>query len=188
MRYDKSVLIASLFGAVVMFVWMAVAHLATPLGELGVKQVGQEGLALPMIVGATNNEPGVYIFPPRGTGPDADAEYRAKLEKWPTGIMAYRPAPNAPMTGGQLFTEFVTEWIEALLAAFLLKQTAIRVWKMRVGFVALVGLLAMLATNLSYWNWYGFTPLYTFGVMLTGLIGFVLAGAVMANLVKQDAD
>ena len=54
--------------------------------------------------------------------------------------------------------------------------------------MALVGLLAMLATNLSYWNWYGFTPLYTFGVMLNGLIGFVLAGAVMANLVKQDAD
>lgn len=55
----------------------------------------------------------------------------------------------------------------------------------RIGFVTLVGLLASLATNVSYWNWYGFPASYTLAYMSTQIVGFLVAG-VAASLVLRN--
>ena len=60
-----------------------------------------------------------------------------------------------------LTIEFATELLEAILAVFLLAQTRIASFGGRVGFVFVAGILAAIATNVSYWNWYGFSPAST---------------------------
>ena len=42
----------------------------------------------------------------------------------------------------------------------------------RVGFVTMAGVLAAIATNVSYWNWYGFPTNYTAAYMLIQVVGF----------------
>ncbi|MEY2539604.1 MAG: hypothetical protein QOG67_3344 [Verrucomicrobiota bacterium] len=52
----------------------------------------------------------------------------------------------------------------------------------RVAFVTAVGIIAAIATNISYWNWYGFPTDYTAAYMSIQLIGFICVG-VVASLV-----
>ena len=46
--------------------------------------------------------------------------------------------------------------------------------------VAMVGSIAAIATNFSYWNWYGFNLDYTVAQAFTEVMKFVCAGAVIA--------
>ena len=71
--------------------------------------------------------------------------------------------------------------IEPLLVVFLLAQTRLTSFASRLGFVIVTGMLASIATNVSYWNWYGFPASYTASYMTTGVVGFVFVGLVAAT-------
>jgi hypothetical protein len=88
------------------------------------------------------------------------------------------------LTAGQMIAEFVTECLEALLAAILLSRTRIPTYAGRVGFVTLLGVLASMATNLSYWNWYGFPVDYTAVYIMIEIVGFICVGLVAAWQVR----
>ena len=74
--------------------------------------------------------------------------------------------------GRFLAVEFLTELVEALLAVWLLAQTRFVTFGGRLGFVTAVGILASLATNVSYWNWWGFPGAYTASYMFIQVVGF----------------
>jgi hypothetical protein len=84
-----------------------------------------------------------------------------------------------------LGVEFGTELLEAILVVFLLAQASIASFAGRVGFVLVAGILAAIATNVSYWNWYGFPRVYTASYMLTQIIGFFLVGIVAAFMLRK---
>ncbi|PYV59038.1 MAG: hypothetical protein DMG91_01965 [Acidobacteria bacterium] len=76
---------------------------------------------------------------------------------------------------------------EVLIAVFLLSQTRISSYGGRVGFIMLVGLAAVITTNVSYWNWYGFPGNYTLAYMFTGFMGYLFAGMVAAKALGKYA-
>src|SRR5512132_2500015 len=96
----------------------------------------------------------------------------------------YHTPGRALAVGKFLGIEFATELLESFLAVFLLAQTRLISFGARVGFVMVAGILAAIATNVSYWNWYGFPAVYTASYMLIELVGFVLVG-VTAGLVLR---
>jgi len=55
----------------------------------------------------------------------------------------------------------------------------------RFGIAILVGLIAGMATNLSYWNWWGFGLDYTLANGFIELMKFVVAGLVIALLLGR---
>jgi len=71
-----------------------------------------------------------------------------------------------------------------LLVAFLLAQTGLRRFGSRLGFAFLIGLLAAITTNVSYWNWYGFPSNYTFNLVIYLVLGYFLVGIVTAFFAK----
>jgi len=72
--------------------------------------------------------------------------------------------------------------LQALIAVYLLSLTSIGTLGGRLGFFALVGLMAAIATNISYWNWYGFPVTYTCAYMFTNWVGYICAGSVAAAM------
>jgi hypothetical protein len=191
----KRVLLAGLLGGIAMFAWTSLAHMVLPLGDAGIKEIPNEQgvlIAMQASLGAT---PGLYLFPGTGLGPDATMQqkraamdqYAQKLAANPSGILIYHPAGATPLTAGQLATEFFTELIEALLAVILLSQTRLTSFASRLGFVIVAGMLATIATNVSYWNWYGFPATYTAAYMTTGVVGFICVGLVAAAVMKERA-
>jgi len=186
------IVLAGAFGGIAMFAWMSVAHLVLPLGAAGISQItNNEPALLADMHNAIGQEPGLYMFPSFRDIPDHSAAsmqaYERKLAANPSGLLIYHPPGAKAMTPGQLITEFLLELIEALLAVFLLAQTRLVSYAARVGFVTVVGILAALPTNVSYWNWYGFPTSYTMAYMTSQILGFVVAGLVAAALLRQRA-
>jgi len=189
----KRVFLAALLGGIAMFVWTSVAHMVLPLGDAGIKEIPNEQGVLSAMHTSLGEAPGFYFFPGTGLGPDATMrqkqaamdQYGQKLAANPSGILIYRPVGAKPLTAGQLVTEFFTELIESLLVMILLSQTRLASFASRLGFVIVAGMLATIATNVSYWNWYGFPTTYTAAYMTTGVVGFICVGLVAAAMLKE---
>ena len=190
----KRILLAGVLGAIAMFVWTAIAHMALPLGEAGIGEIPNDEALLKAMETSPGAKTGLYIFPGMGLGPDAThaqrnaamKDYEAKLAKNPSGLLMYHPAGSRPMNMAKFLTiEFFTELLEALLVVALLAQTRIVTFGGRVGFVTTAGIMAALATNVSYWNWWGFPTVYTASYMFIQIVGFFFAGLVAAFLFRK---
>jgi len=176
-----------------MFIWSFIAHDLLPLGEIGMRQFRDEGPMLDAMKTNLGDAEGVYHFPGHRAGPNAtrqekeDAMKRAmeKAASGPSGILLYHPTRQFSF-GKLLGVEFATEVVEAILAVFLLAQTSIASFGGRVGFVLTAGILATIATNVPYWNWYGFPTLYTASYMFIQIVGFVCVGIVAALLLRKQ--
>jgi hypothetical protein len=117
---------------------------------------------------------------------EAMKTFPAKLEKNPSGFFLYHSAGSRPMNMGKFLSiEFVTELCEALLAVWLLAQTRIVSFGGRLGFVVAAGIMAAIATNVSYWNWWGFPGNYTASYMFIQVVGFFLVGLVAAIMFRR---
>ena len=164
-----------------MFAWKSIAHMVLPLGQSGIHEIPNEQAILGAMHSTLSETSGMYFFPAMGAAPGAMAEYDKKLAVSPSGLLIYHPPGAKSLTAAQLITELVTEILEALLAAILLSRTRIPTYWGRVGFVTLLGVLAAMATNLSYWNWYGFPSDYTAVYIMIEIVGFLFVGLVVAH-------
>ena len=187
------ILLAGILGGVVMFIWTSIAHMALPLGEAGLREIPNESAVLGAMQNNIGEQTGLYIFPGPGVGKNATRQEKneamkhmgEKMATNPSGILMYH-APGRPFTFGKwLGIEFGTELLEAILVVFLLAQTRIANFAGRVGFVLAAGILAAIATNVSYWNWYGFPCVYTTGYMFIQIVGFLCVGVVAALVLRR---
>lgn len=189
----KRIVLAGVLGALAMFAWTSLAHMVLPLGGAGVREIPNEQGVLSAMHSSLGETSGMYLFPGMGLGPDATMQqkraamdqYGQKLSVNPSGLLIYHPAGAQALTGGQLGAEFLTELIESLLVVFLLSRTRLASFASRLGFVAVAGLLAAIATNVSYWNWYGFPATYTASYMTMEFVGFLCVGLVAAAVLKE---
>lgn len=189
----KRVILAGLAGAVAMFLWSSVAHMATPLASTGVEEIPNE-TAVVTAMQSNIGSHGLYLFPGYGLGHKPSmAEMRANMESQqkklatsPSGLLVYFP-PNRPMNFGALMAvEFGNELLLSLIAMSLLAMAGISGYGRRVLFVAVLGTAAVLTTNVSYWNWYGFPSNYTCAYMFTEWMGFLAAGLAGAAVLGRD--
>jgi len=186
------ILLAGILGGIVMFIWTSIAHMALPLGEAGIREIPNESAALSTMQSNIGENTGLYIFPGLGVSKDASRQEKSEAMKHmsekmaanPSGILMYH-APGRPFAlGKSLGIEFGTELLESILVVFLLAWASIGSVAGRVGFVLVAGILSAIATNVSYWNWYGFPGVYTASYILIEIVGFVLVG-VAAGLVLR---
>lgn len=181
---SKRVLVAGIVAGLAMFVWQSIAHLALPLGKMGVSEIPSEQTLLGTMQATLGGAPGMYLYPAMGTLTPAD--YQKKLGSNPSGLLIYHPAGSKGMSPGQLAIEFLTELAEALLAVWLLSRSRLQMFWPRVGFIFGVGVVAGLTTNVSYWNWYGFPGSYTVVYAGMQMIGFLVAGLVAAAVLRRE--
>lgn len=137
---------------------------------------------------------GFYIFPggavlqPGLTSDQKKEATKKAMELWkagPTGIMVVNPNGMDADSPRQLITQCLLDIVVALLAAFLLSlATSLQSYGGRVLFVALLGLLPTLNAELPYWNWYNFPTTFIMAQGFVHLMGFVVAGLVIAKFVK----
>ena len=191
----KRIILAGVLGAIAMFIWTAIAHMVTPLGEAGIGEIPNEEAVLAAMRSNIDAKTGLYMFPGMGLGPDATHAqqseamkgYEAKLEKNPSGLLLYHPAGSRTMNMPKYLTiEFITQLLEGLLVVALLAQTRIVTFGGRVAFVTVAGIFAAITTNVSYWNWWGFPATYTASYMFIQIVGFFVLGLVAAFIFKKS--
>ena len=186
------VILAGIVGGIVMFIWNFVAHDLLPLGEMGVRLIPNEDAVTSVLQTNLGDTSGFYVFPSGGLTPGATREKKeAAMKKAEEqmaagagGVLIYRPKRifNFPK---RLGIEFATEMIESLLAVFLLAQTRITSFGGKVGFILTAGILAAIATNVPYANWYGFPKTFTLAQMIMMFVSFLLVGIVAALILPK---
>ena len=191
---NTRILLAGILGGVVMFIWNFVAHELLPLGEMGMKMMPNEEAVSSALGTSLGDTPGFYIFPSGGftpgmSGKEKEAAMKKSVEQMasgPAGLLVYRPKRifNFPK---RLTIQFATDVVLALLAVFLLSRTRIVAAGGKIGFVFVAGVLAAIATNIPYGNWYGFPKDYTLGQMIELVVGFLLVGIVAALILRNRA-
>lgn len=192
----KRIVLAGLAGGVAMFIWMSIAHIVLPLGEVGVSEIPNEQPVLAAMQGQMGVSSGLYLFPGMGLGPNATRaqknaamkDYEQKLATTPSGLLLYHPPGNKGITPSRLGLEFLAEVLESLLLVFLIAKARLATFGARLGFATAAGVLASLPTNFSYWNWYGFPANYSQAYMLIQLVGFVCVGVVAGFMIRSQAD
>ena len=179
------ILIAALLGAIAMFIWSAVAHVATPLATIGFQPLPHEQAVVAAMQPATTDKPGLYIMPWVDPKDPQMMQKTADLMKTEgAGIFVYAP-PHA--AGGDptnmapmLVVEFLKQFVEALIAAYLVASMVGLAFAGRVGAVTLIGVVAGIATNVSYWNWYRFPLDYTLAQVFIEIVSAFVAGLAIA--------
>jgi hypothetical protein len=177
------ILIAALLGALAMFAWTSVAHLATPLAYIGFSPIPNEAPVLSAMESSIGAKPGLYFYPWLDPKDPHAMDKGALLERaHGHGLLLYHPANTAmddnmmPMLGG----EFAKQFVQALIAAFIVSLMVGASFVTRWGAVVLIGVSAAIATNFSYWNWYGFPLDYTLAAMTIEIVSAICAGLVIA--------
>jgi hypothetical protein len=170
------IILAGLLGGLAMYVWSSIAHVATPLGEMGISTIKNEAAVTAPMQAELGETKGFYKFPA--------AAMAGKPASGPGGVLVYWGSQPSEMSASTLASEAVVEIAEAIVAAIILSTVALTGYLARVGVVTLVGVCAVLSTNPSYWIWYKFPTDYTLAAILIDLIGYIVAGLVIAAILR----
>jgi hypothetical protein len=186
----KRVFLAGLVAGIAMYAWSSIAHIVTPLGQVGISTISNEQPVLDALRAALGSANGLYMYPGADMSgklsmSETMAQYEKKLATNPSGMLIYHPPGGKAMETGQLIVEFLTELVQAMAVVFLLSLTRLTSFGGKVGFVTLVGVLAAIATNIPYWNWYGYPTNYTITYMFVEVVGYLVVGVVAGLMLKQ---
>src|SRR5215469_4886467 len=178
------VLVAALMGGIVMFLWGAIAHMALGLGNVGMRQPVSEDTVLASLHPGLGNYPGVYILP--SVDPDKMRDkatmdaYSAKSKVSPYAFMVYLPqGEDLSDMSAQLPRQWASDTLSALALAFVMGLAAFS-FMTRLSIALAAPVFAWLSTLVPYWNWYRFPTNFTLAALIEQVIGWLLAGAVMA--------
>jgi len=179
-------LLAAIAGGIVVFIWSAVSHMALGLGSAGIRTLPNEERMAQAIRGVVT-EPGLYFFPgmdpSRKMTPEEERAWTERYRRGPSGLMVVQPGGRDPMEPTQFVVELLADILAAGVAAFLLAGLGGPLLA-RAGAVGLLGVFEWADLSVSYWNWYKFPTLYTGAALVEQVVGWTLAGLVMALMLR----
>jgi hypothetical protein len=187
----KRIIIGGILGGIVMFFWGFVSHVLTPIGSAGFKGLPNEDAVINSL-SQNIRQPGLYIFPGFELMKGSKEQQHQAEELWkrgPNGMMVYNPTGSETMSARQIGIEALSDIVCALIAAFILAKAVGNLGGVlsKALFVALIGVVASVAIDLSYWNWYGFPGVYFAAQFVDQAVGFFLTGIVLALFIKKPA-
>src|SRR5262249_51808530 len=129
---------------------------------------------------------GLYFFPSidlRGSPTrEEKADWEARFRAGPTGMIIYHATGAVPVSPKKVSVQFVSHVVAAGVLAYWLSLAVASYWK-RIGLAALFGVFGLFAISSIYWNWYGFPDAFFLAQGVDMIVGWALAGAVIAKLI-----
>lgn len=181
----KQLLLGSILGAIVLFVWSFIAWEFIPWPGPPLRGFTNED-AVEQAIKANAPQSGNYILPnPHKPGLTAEQQ-NASIEKMIRGPMMFASVRLEPMRSFAmlLICQFLTQFTVALIITFLLLKTCGLSYGQRVLFVALCGILIFVGGKVDEWIWWSFSNSYLMMQFGAIVIGSILAGLVIAKFVK----
>jgi hypothetical protein len=176
--------LAALAGGLAMFVWTSTAHVATPLGQMGMGSLKNDAAVRTALAQSQGNQGGLYMFPaydPNAKDGNAEMARVTELSRTgPSGLILYRPAGQGVLMNLETMgSELLLEVIEAFMLVIVITQSTAFSLKSRLILSMVVGFAAALTTNGSQQVWYGFPSDYTRAQMIIDVLRFVIAGTAI---------
>lgn len=187
----RQILLGTILGGVILFLWSFIAWTFIPWPGDPVRGFTNEDAVIQAI---KTNAPrsGNYLLPNevKRTPGMTDEQFRKatqdatnRMMQGPIIFAAVRLEPFGSIAK-PLTIKFLTDLVAALLATFLLLQTSGLSYSTRVIFLTIIGLIIFVGASVDEWNWWGFGNAYTAMQLGVLLIGWLMAGLVMAIFVR----
>lgn len=174
---NARILLAGVVAGIALFAWESVAHLATPLGTAGFKTFPDEA-GMMAVIKATSEDSGLYLYP----APKADGSMPANT---PAGILLMRRHGLPPMGPAQLGGQLAIDIAAMLLAAMIVaRMGAAASLPSQLLIVLALSLFPTLRSGGPMWIWYGYPKKYVAAQLAIDVIGFGIAGFIVAKLVR----
>jgi hypothetical protein len=156
----RQMILGSVLGAIVLFVWSAIAWMVIPWPGTPLRSFKNEDAVTQAIV-ANAPQSGNYLLPNGDKSMTAEQEKQMmdKMAKGPIVFASVRLEPFNSMAK-PLVIQFLTQLVVAVLATFLLLQTCGLAYKSRVIFVTAIGVLVFVGGHVDEWNWWSFSNAY----------------------------
>ena len=178
-------LIATILGGVTIFLWGGLSHMVLLKG-IGFTRMSNEERIVSTLRSSLPGD-GLYFFPSidlRGNPTrEEQAAWEARFRAGPTGMIIYHAVGDAPLSPRKLSVQFLSDVLAAGIITYLLSLVIATYWR-RVGLVALLGAFALFAIGSIYWNWYGFPNAFFLAQGVDMIVGWSLAGALIAKLTQ----
>lgn len=184
---SKQLILGSVPGSIVLFVWSAIAWMVIPWPGQPLRKFTNEDAVTQAIV-ANAPVSGNYLLPNAETKMTPEEQQKAieKMTRGPIVFTSVRLEPFNSMAK-PLVIQFLTQFVVALLATFLLVQTCGLSYKCRVIFLTAVGVIIFVGGHVDEWNWWSFSNAYMLMQLGAIVIGWFLASLVMAKFVTGKA-
>jgi len=184
MKFFSKWMIATLAGAATIFVWGGISHMALFKGIGFTRMSNEERIVSTLRTSLAGD--GLYFFPSidlRGSpSGEEKAAWEARFRAGPHGMIIYRAAGDAPVSPKKLSVQFLSNFLAAGIVSYVLSLVVATYWR-RVGLAALLGAFGLFAISSIYWNWYGFPDAFFVAQGVDMIVGWALAGAVIAKLI-----
>src|SRR5580704_7504098 len=131
MKTARRFVLAVLAGAVAMFIWGAISHMALLKGAGFSHLPNDEGVAAELSRSIPHD--GLYFLPsPDFSGNATDAEnaaFEARFHAGPTGMILFHRSGSEPVTPQKLLIQFFSELLAAAIGALVLSRIAAPYWQ-----------------------------------------------------------
>src|SRR5882762_6078070 len=190
----KQLVLGTILGAIVLFVWGALAWTLIPWPGDPIKMFTDEA-AVAQAISANSPRSGNYLLPnmPKRTRGMTDQQYaaaeKAMADRWARGPIVFAAVRLAPFGsfGVALLIQFLTQFVLALLATLLLLQTNGLSRGARIAFVFTIGLIIFVGGHMDEWTWWSFSNAYMLMQFGAIVIGWILAALVISTFVRGKA-
>ena len=188
----KQLLLGTVLGSITLFVWSAIAWMLIPWPGEPLRSFTNDD-AVVQAIKANAPSSGNYLLPiePKRTPGVTDEQYQKtqqdamdRMSRGPMIFASVRLEPFGSM-GKPLVIGFFTQLVAALLATFLLLQTSALSYASRVLFITIIGVIIFVGGHVDEWNWWSFSNSYMLMQLGVILIGWFLAGLVVAKFVVR---
>ncbi len=144
------ILLAGLFGGIVMFTWTFLAYTRLPIDQIGVSRLPDEAAILAVLQQKIGEKSGLYSFPYVWLEPDkqpkSSSEDQKIASRSPYGLVIYN-APGTYPSGWSryLWVDFLVDLAEAIIAVILISQTRLTTFVERTRFFLFIGVAVAIA-------------------------------------------
>jgi hypothetical protein len=182
----KQVILASISGCVIIFIWGALSHLLLFIGSGFTPLPNEENII--KTLESSLPQKGLYFFPGKDFRQSAtkeqESDFQKKFQTGPVGMLVYRPVGGDPMALNKLLTQLLSNFITTLILSLIGSLIMLPYWK-RVFIISLLGCLVCASVSTIYWNWYEFPTSFFLAQCVDQVVGFFLAGLAIARIIQR---
>ncbi len=175
MKAIQTCVIGGLLGGIVLFIWGSVSWMVLPWHNATIKSFKYD-VAVEQSILANTDGAGLYLLP------NCHSQDHKKANQ-PFGFFVFSPQGYGSMTKGMVYY-FLIEVLGAFLVTCLLIYANISTYRLKVAFIILLAVAMGVICKLPDWNWWKFPLDFVLVNIADLVIGWFLAGLVIAKIVK----
>ncbi len=180
------VLVAAILGGIIFFAWNSLSWIVLSWHQQTINHFEHEEVVAESL-NSNIDKAGIYLIPNIDHKPDSD-DMDTTTSNSPFTFISYQPSGMVRSMEDSMKFALINSILISILIVMLLSCTSDLGYMARVFFVTMTGMVGALLGHVPNWIWWGFDANYTIVMIADVLIGWFLAGLIIAAFIGKESD